>query len=133
MKWVSKNKKKKFSLKRFIFSFGYAFRGILTVYKTEQNIFVHTIATLIVIALSIYLKISRIEACIIAIVVGMVIAFEILNTALEYTVDMSMPSIHPLAKMAKDAASGAVLVSAITSLIVGGIVFIPKIMLLIHG
>ena len=131
MKWVSKNKKKKYSLKRLFNSFGYAFKGIITVYKTEQNIMIHTIAAILVIALGIYLKVSSFETCLLIIVIGSVIAFEIINTAVEYTIDMTMPNIHPVAKMAKDAASGAVLVMAITSIIVGLIIFLPRIINLI--
>lgn len=127
MKWVSKNKKKKYSLKRFFHSFGYAFKGIVTVFKTEQNIVFHTISAILVIVLSIYLQLSKIELCIVVIVIGLVIALEIINTAIEYVVDMTMPSIHPLAKMAKDAASGGVLIIAITAAVVGIIIFLPKI------
>jgi len=127
MKWVSKNNRKKYSIKRLINSFGYAFKGIITVYKTEQNILIHTIIALMVLGLSFYLKISKIEFLIIVLVIGLVIALEIINTALEYTIDMVMPNIHPMAKMAKDASSAAVLVMAITAVIVGLIVFIPKI------
>ena len=127
MKWGLKNKKKKYSLKKLFHSFGYAFKGIITVYKTEQNIMIHTIVAILVIALGIYFKVSSLEACILIIVIGLVIAFEIINTAIEYTIDMAMPNIHPLAKMAKDASSGAVLIMAITSIIVGLIIFLPRI------
>ena len=92
---------------------------------------IHTIAAILVIALGIYLKVSTFEACLLVIVIGLVIAFEIINTAIEYTIDMTMPNIHPVAKMAKDAASGAVLIMAITSIIVGLIIFLPRIIYLI--
>lgn len=127
MKWVSKNKKKKYSLKRLFNSFGYALKGVISVYKTEQNILIHTIIAIFVVGLGIYLKVSSMEACILIIMIGLVIAFEIINTALEYTVDVAMPNIHPLAKMAKDASSGAVLIMAITSIMVGIIIFLPRI------
>lgn len=128
MKWISKSKKPKYSLKRFFQSFGYAFIGILTVYKTEQNILIHTIFTILVTILGFYLKISNIEWCILVLVISLVIALEIINTSIEYAIDMAMPNIHPMAKMAKDAASGAVLVSAIGSIIIGLIIFLPKIL-----
>lgn len=130
MKWVSKNNRKKYSLKRLINSFGYAFRGIFTVYKTEQNIIIHTIAAIVVIVLSIYFKISSMEFCFIALAIGLVIALEMINTALEYTIDMAMPNIHPMAKMAKDASSGAVLIMAITAVVIGIIIFGPKLLVL---
>lgn len=128
MKWISKSKKPKYSLKRFFQSFGYAFIGIFTVYKTEQNILIHTIFTILVTILGFYLKISNIEWCILVLVISLVIALEIINTSIEYAIDMAMPNIHPMAKMAKDAASGAVLVSAIGSIIIGLIIFLPKIL-----
>ena len=131
MKWELKNKRKKYSLKRLIHSFGYAIKGILTVYKTEQNIVIHTIVAALVIILSFYLKVSSIELCFLILAIGLVIAFEIINTALEYVVDMAMPNIHPMAKMAKDAASGAVLITAIAAIMIGLIIFLPKIILLI--
>ncbi len=131
MKWVSKNKKKKYSLKRLINSFGYAIKGIITVYKTEQNIVIHTIVAILVIGLGIFLKLEPLELCILILVIGLVIAFEIINTAIEYTIDLTMPNIHPIAKMAKDAASGAVFVMAITAIIIGLIIFLPKIIALI--
>ena len=127
MKWVSKNKRRKYSLKRLINSFGYAIKGIITVYKTEQNIIIHSIVALLVIFLAYYLKVSDIELCLLIFVIALVIAFEIINTALEYVVDMAMPNIHPMAKMAKDASSGAVLVTVIASIMVGLIIFLPKI------
>ena len=128
MKWASKNKRKKYSIKRLIHSFGYAFKGIYSVYKTEQNILIHSILAFIVIGLSAYFKISDIEFCIIVLAIGLVIAFEMINTSIEYAIDMAMPNIHPLAKMAKDAASGAVLITAITSIIIGLIIFLPYIL-----
>lgn len=128
MKWVSKSNRKKYSIKRLINSFGYATKGIISVYKTEQNILIHTIIAIIVLCLAFYFKVSSIESCILALSIGLVIAFEIINTAIEYTIDMAMPNIHPMAKLAKDSASGAVLVTAITSIVIGLIIFIPKIM-----
>ena len=128
MKWVSKSNRKKYSIKRLINSFGYATKGIISVYKTEQNILIHTIIAIIVLCLAFYFKVSSIESCILALSIGLVIAFEIINTAIEYTIDMAMPNIHPMAKLAKDSSSGAVLITAITSIVIGLIIFIPKIM-----
>ena len=126
MKWISKSNKKKYSIKRLINSFGYALRGIYSAFKTEQNLVIHSVIMILVILLGIYLKISNIEFCIIILTIGLVIGMEMINTSVEYTVDMAMPSIHPLAKMAKDIASGAVLVTAIAAIVVGLIIFLPK-------
>ena len=127
MKWESKGKKKKYGLKRFGKSFVYASRGIISAYKTEQNLLIHTIALIINIVLMIILKLSIIECALIVIVITIVFALEMVNTAIEYAIDMAMPQIHPLAKISKDVASGAVLISAIGAVIVGMIIYIPKI------
>lgn len=88
---------------------------------------IHTIVAILVIGLALYLKVSTFEACFLILSIGLVIAFEVINTAIEYTIDLAMPNIHPLAKMAKDASSGAVLIMAITSVIIGLIIFLPRI------
>lgn len=129
MKWASQDKrKKKYSLKRLFRSFKYAFCGIFKAYKTEQNLLIHTLAMIIVLGLSWYLKISYIELAIVVLTIGLVISLELVNTAIENTVDMAMPNIHPLAKNAKDVASGAVLISCFTAIAVAVIIFVPKIL-----
>ena len=131
MKWISKGRKKKYSIIRLIKSFGYAIRGIVDTYQTEQNMLIHTIISIIVILMSIYFKISKIEICIIVLTIALVVSLELVNTAIENVVDMSMPNIHPLAKIAKDTASGAVLVAALASIIIGLIIFLPKVLALL--
>ena len=128
MKWASHDKKKKYSLKRLIKSFKYAFAGIFKAYKSEQNLVVHTIMAILVLILSFYLKVTNIEFCILILVIGLVLVMEMINTSIEYTVDMAMPNVHPLAKIAKDVASGAVLISAFVSIVVGLIILLPKIL-----
>ena len=130
MKWVSKGKRKKYSIKRFFKSFVYAFNGILSAFKTEQNLLVQTIFGIIVIGLGFFLKLSNVELVIVILTCGLVIALELVNTAIEYVVDMAMPEIHPLAKIAKDVAAGAVLITAFTAFIVGLIIYLPKIIAL---
>ncbi len=131
MKWVSKGKKKKYSIKRFFKSFVYAFQGIISAFKTEQNLTVQTIFGIIIIVLGIVLKISTVELIIVILTCGIVMTLELVNTAIEYVVDMAMPEIHPLAKIAKDVAAGAVLLTAITAFIVGLIIYLPKIISLL--
>lgn len=128
MKWASQGKrKKKYSIKRFFKSFKYAFCGIGKAYQTEQNLVIHTLVTFLVLGLSWYFKISTIELMFIVFAIGLVITLELVNTAIENTVDMAMPNIHPLAKNAKDMASSAVLVASFTATAIGLIVFLPKI------
>jgi diacylglycerol kinase len=126
MKWVSKGKKKTYSIKRLGNSFKYAVEGIKSAYKTEQNLLFHTIVAILVIALGIVIKLSFLELSIVFLVIGLVITAELVNTSIENAIDMAMPSIHPLAKTAKDVASGAVLFSAFIAIIVGCLIYIPK-------
>jgi len=127
MKWVSKGKKKTYSIERLRNSFKNAFSGIVSAYKTEQNLLIHSIGLLVNIALFFLLKLSLIEICIILFLCFLIISLEMVNTAIEYSVDMAMPQIHPLAKISKDVASGAVLISCIGAIIIGLIIYLPKI------
>ena len=128
MRWVSKGKKKKYSLKRLIYGFGYAGRGIFSAIKSEQNFVIELFFAVMAIIMGFVLKISTTEFAIIALTISLVLSLELVNTSIEYTVDMAMPEIHPLAKVAKDVSAGAVLMSAITSVIIGLIIFLPKIL-----
>ena len=124
---VSRDKLKEKGFKRLIKSFKYAIEGIIYAFKYEQNIIVHTLVMILVIILGIALKLSYFEWLICLILFGLVIATEMINTSIEAVVDLACPKIDPLAKIAKDTASGAVLVFAITAAISGLIIFIPKI------
>lgn len=95
--------------------------------KEEQNIKIHIIIMILVIIAGIYCKIDRIEWIICILLFGMVISLELVNTAIENTVDLAMPEKHPQAKVAKDVAAAAVLVIAVVAAIIGCMIFIPKI------
>ena len=113
--------------KNIINSFKYAFEGIFTALKAEKNMKIHFIIMILVIILGIILKISRIEWIICIILFGFVISLELVNTAIENAVDLITQEINPKAKIIKDVSAGAVLVAAITAVIAGLIIFIPKI------
>ena len=106
---VSRDKLKQKGIKRLFKSFKYALEGILYAFKYEQNIIVHTIVCLTVVMLGILLKISHFEWLVCFILFGLVIATELINTSIEAVVDLACPKKDPLAKIAKDTASGAVL------------------------
>lgn len=131
MVMVSRDKIKVKGIKRLKNSFKYAIEGIIYAFKYEQNITIHFIATILVILFSIILKISLLEWIIIILMIGLVIATELINTSIEAIVDLSTNEITSLAKIAKDTAAAAVLVFAITSIIIAGIIFIPKILSII--
>lgn len=108
-------------------SFGYAFAGIKTNLAKERNLLIHVCFMLLVIVAGFLFQISMTEWLICIILFGIVISLELVNTAIETVVDICMPDINPKAKLAKDTAAGAVLVVAISSAIIGLIIFIPKI------
>ena len=130
MKWVSKGKKKTYSIKRFFSGFVCAARGIISAFKTEQNLLFDFVFAIFTIVFGIFLKLSTIEFVIVFLTIALVISLELMNTAVEYVVDMAMPEIHPLAKLSKDISSGAVLFSAIVALVIGIIIYLPKVIAL---
>lgn len=131
MSTVSRDELKKKGLRRFANSFSYALDGLKYAFKYEQNLIVHIIATVLVIVFGIIFHLSVIEWALCVLAIGLVIATELINTSIEAVVDLVSPEYSNLAKIAKDTAAGAVLVFSITAIILGLIVFVPKIMLII--
>lgn len=109
-------------------SFGYAFQGIFNTIRTERNIKIHCAAAILVTIFGIWLQISKTEWMICFILFGLILALELVNTAVEATVDLFTEERKPLAKKAKDAAAGAVLVAAIFAAVIGILIFIPKLL-----
>lgn len=114
-------------MKNFILAFKYAFDGIFRTVRNERNIKIHLLAVVIVIVMGIVYRISTIEWIICLLLFGLVISSELINSAVEHTVDLCTKEENELAKFAKDAAAGAVLVNAIISIIIACIIWIPKI------
>lgn len=106
-------------------SFYYAFSGIIQSFG-EQNMRVHGLAVIVVVISGYFTRLSKIEWLILILIMAMVMAAEMINTAIESVVNLASPEIHPLAKKAKDVAAGAVLILAIASVIIGLIIFLPK-------
>lgn len=106
-------------------SFGYAWKGIRCCVGKEQNLNFHLIISVIVTVAGIVLDITRGEWTVIILCIGMVIAAELFNTAIERLVDLVSPQRHPLAGQVKDIAAGAVLVCALAAIIIGLIIFVP--------
>ena len=109
-------------------SFGYAFQGIFNTIRTERNIKIHCAAAILVTIFGIWLQISKTEWMICFILFGLSLALELVNTAVEATVDLFTEERKPLAKKAKDAAAGAVLIVAIFAAVIGILIFIPKLL-----
>jgi diacylglycerol kinase (ATP) len=106
-------------------SFAAAFQGLFFVLKTQKNAWIHLAATILVIAVSAFLGISRYEWVAILLVIGLVWMAEFLNTAFEVIVDLASPEIHPLAKISKDVGAASVLIAAFLAVLIGGLILIP--------
>lgn len=112
---------------RFRKSFGYSIDGLKYAYKYEQSMLIHVIATIAAIIMGLICQINLIEWTIIFIAIGIVLAGELINTAIEAVVDLVTLEIHPLAKIAKDCGSAATFVLAVIAAVIGCLVYIPHI------
>lgn len=107
-------------------SFKYAWSGVMYAFRTQRNFRIHTAIGILAIGLGIFLHLQPVEIAIIGLTIGAVITMELLNTAIESIVDLSVgQSYHDLARIAKDCAAAAVLISAIVALFVAGILLLP--------
>lgn len=122
---------KKHEWQKFIDGFGYAFSGLWYALRTQRNMRVHILLALLVIIAGILLHLSPLEFAIVFIAIMLVFAAEMFNTVFEICVDLSTPEYHPLAKIAKDVAAGAVLINALLAIIIGLFVFGPHLWSLI--
>ena len=127
MKKVVRNKDTGNFFIRYWKSFKHAVDGIVYAIENEHNILIMMLATIVVLSTSFLLNISKIELILVVICICTVIACEMINSAIEACVDLETTKQHPLAKTAKDCASGASLVLSVMSFLVAGIIFIPKI------
>jgi diacylglycerol kinase (ATP) len=113
-------------------SFKYAWAGIVYSFQTQRNFRIHVCVGTLAIALSVFLHLQPVEIAVIGITSGLVLALELLNTALESLVDLTVKqTYHELAKIAKDCAAGAVLVSALVALLVACILLFPPLVVAI--
>ncbi len=118
-----KSKKKKIKM---IDSFNYAVNGIITAVGTERNMKIHYGIAILVLILALFFDLSRVEFMLLIFAISLVIVSELINTAIEKTIDMITEEYHPIAKIAKDISAGAVLIAAINSVIVGYLIFYEK-------
>lgn len=107
-------------------SFNYAIEGIIYAVRTQRNMRIHLVATLVVLSLCFFYDLSRLELLILTITITMVLLGEMINTAIEFAIDATTNYYHPLAKLAKNVSAGAVLITAINALFVGYIIFLDR-------
>lgn len=120
------SKQKSFSIAERIKSFKYAFAGLKTLFLEEHNARIHLVLAAIATALGFVLKISSNEWISLIIVMGLVFICELINTSLEALAYFVSPEKHPQIKKVKDLAAASVLISAFVALLVGLIIFCPK-------
>lgn len=125
--------KKVLSIKRLKKSFGYAFKGIDDVISNEPNMKIHASVAILVVITAFLLKISMIEWIILVLLIGLVLAAEVINTTIENLVDMYTKEYNEKAKVVKDTAAGTVLILAITAAIIGLMILVPKIILVLES
>jgi len=114
-------------VKKLVDSFNYAIEGIIYSIRTQRNMKIHMLTTILVLTATFFYDLSKIELLIITITITLVIVAEMINTAVECAIDATTNFYHPLAKIAKNVAAGAVLVTAINSVLVGYIIFWDRI------
>lgn len=124
-------KNKKFSVKARIHSFGYAFKGIVTLLRNEHNARIHLCAAFCTVTAGWFFNITTTEWMMVIFAIGFVFSAEAVNSAIEYLADTISPEQNDLIGKAKDIAAAAVLFAAIAAAIIGCLIFIPHIILLL--
>ncbi len=128
MKQISRDELKKKGIKRFFMSISNSISGIIYAYKNEQSMYLHAIGTIFAIALGIIFKIKLSEWAIVFVALGVILSLELINTAIEATVDLVTLKIHPLAKIAKDCGSAASFVMTFVAIVICLFVYGPYFM-----
>src|SRR5207245_7922818 len=114
-------------------SFGYAFEGVAYIVRTQRNARIEVVVAIAAVLLEAWLGISSIEWVVLALTIALVLALEWINTSLELAVSLASPERHPSAKAAKDVAAACVLLGAITSVVVGLLLFAARLVSRLSG
>ena len=122
---ISRDEIKKKGIKRTLRTFKYSAQGLAYAYKNEQSMWIHAAATIVTVVLGIIFKLNLTEWALIFIALGVILASELINTAIEAAVDLCTLEIHPLAKIAKDCGSAATFVLTLVSVVICLFVFVP--------
>ncbi|MEI7765307.1 MAG: diacylglycerol kinase family protein [bacterium] len=122
--------KKRFSIVARIKSATHAWRGIGILFKTTHNFWLQIFFAILAVYLGYQLNMSETEWLFVVLSIGLVVITETLNTAFEIDINLTSPNFHPYARDTKDVAAGAVLMSVILAVVIGCIIFLPKILIL---
>ena len=109
-------------------SFGYAFEGVAYILRTQRNARIEITVAIATVLLAFWLGITAVEWAVLVLTIAVVLALEWINTALELAVSLASPERHPSAKAAKDVAAASVLLGAVVSVVVGLLLFAPRIL-----
>lgn len=113
-------------VRKLIESFNYAISGVIYALKTQRNMKIHFGVAMLVLAVSLFMDFSRIELLLLFFTISLVLVTEMINTSIETTIDMITDNYHPLAKVAKNVAAGAVLISSINAVVVAYLLFFDR-------
>ena len=131
MNMISRDERKnQKGLKKFLNSFTYPVKGLKYAYRNEQNLAVDVGIGILVLIFGFIFRLTPGEWAVLVITIGLVIGMELVNTAIEATVDLVTEEYHPIAKVAKDTSAAAVFIIAIAAAVVGLIIFLPKVIAL---
>ena len=115
-----------------LISFRYAWAGVSYAFQTQRNFRIHTFLGMAAIGMGLWLHLAAVEMAVIGLTIGAVLALELLNTAIESVVDLTVKqTYHDLAKIAKDCAAAAVLISSLVAIAVAATLLLPKLWLLV--
>ena len=128
MPQISRDEIKQKGIKRFFNSVKYSIEGLIYAYRYEQSLWIHAIATIFSVCLGIIFQIKLSEWAIVFIALGVILGMELINTAIEATVDLITLETHPLAKIAKDCGSAASFILALVAIVISLFVFGPYFM-----
>ncbi|PKQ20599.1 MAG: diacylglycerol kinase [Actinobacteria bacterium HGW-Actinobacteria-6] len=109
-----------------LWSFNYAIDGIVYALRTQRNMRIHVATATLVLIAALFFRVSRLEFLVLVLTVAFVIGTELVNTAVEATIDVATQTFDPIAKIAKDVAAGAVFVSAICAVVIGYVIFFGR-------
>lgn len=113
-------------IKKFTESFNHAIEGIIYTIRTQRNMKIHMVIAILVLFFSLFFDLTKTEMLILFFTITLVIVLEMVNTAIEATIDVLANYYHPLAKIAKNVAAGAVLIAALNAMVVGYLIFLDK-------
>ncbi len=114
--------------RKLISSFKFAFEGVSNVFKTQRNFRIQVAVGVLAVGLGLFFNLNNLEWAILILTISIVLSSEMVNTAIEATVDINTTEIHPKAKLAKDLSAGVVLIIALMAIVIGIIIFSPHIL-----